>query len=171
MIPVNIDSSLVQKYAPVLASALVLILPAVDILAKNPSPIAVLQFLALLVTTGTTLRLAAPWKQVAEWVGVVVAAVLPLALSGDITWANWAFVAVAVVKAAAVHLGVAIRRDPEIDVRNTPAGAVPVITSVPASAMPGGDRLVVDDNLGVDLAAAAPSSSSTPGPDHRADAE
>lgn len=166
----NIDSSLVQKYAPTLASALVLILPAVDILARNPTPIAVLQFLALLVTTVTTFRLVGPWKQIVEWVGVVVAVILPLAINGDVTWANWAFVAVAVVKAAAVHLGVKIRQDPEIDARET-AGAVPVITSVPESAMPASDRLVVDDGLGTDLAGTSTPSSSTPGPDHRADSE
>lgn len=162
----NIDSSLVQKYAPVLASALVLILPAVDVLAKNPTPIAILQFVALVIATAGTWGLRGRWKLVVEWGGVVVAAILPLALSGEITWSNWALVAVAVVKALATHLGVVIRKDPEIDARQTPEGAAPVITSVPAEALPASDAIVVNDGLRVDL---ANPSRSTAGPDHRAE--
>lgn len=150
----NIDQTILQKYAPTIASALVLLVPAVDILAKNPSPIAVLQFLALLVTTATTFALTAPWKQVVEWVGVVVAAVLPLAITGDITWANWAFVVVAVVKALAAHFGVVVRQDATIDARETPADQVPTITAVPLAtvvpveSIPEGSNLTAGDGLG-----------------------
>jgi hypothetical protein len=142
---VNIDNTLLQKYAPTILSALVLVIPAVDVLAKNPTPIAVIQFLALLASTVTTYRLPAPWKQIAEWVGVVVAAVLPLALSGDITWANWAFVIVAIVKALAAHLGVVVRRDDTIDAHESTG--VPIVTSLPAAALPATDALVVGDGL------------------------
>ncbi len=107
----HVDRTLAQRYAPVIASALVLILPAFDILARNPTPIAILQFITLVVTTVTTFQLPDRWKQIAEWVGVVVTAVLPLAIAGEVTWANWAVVAVAVVKAAATHLGIEIRKD------------------------------------------------------------
>lgn len=125
----HVDRTLAQRYAPVIASALVLILPAFDILARNPTPIAILQFITLVVTTVTTFQLPDRWKQIAEWVGVVVTAVLPLAISGEVTWANWAVVAVAVVKAAATHLGVVIRKDPVIDARES--AGVAVVTSLP----------------------------------------
>lgn len=141
----NIDKTLLQKYAPTILSAVVLLVPAADILAKNPTPIALLQFALLVVTTATTWGLVAPWKQIAEWAGVVLAAVLPLALSGDITWANWAFVVVAVVKALAAHLGVAVRKDDTIDARETTG--VPIVTSLPAAALPPTDALVVGDGL------------------------
>lgn len=158
---VNIDKTLLQKYAPVIASALVLLLPAVDILAKNPTPIAILQFVALALTTVTTLRLVAPWKQILEWAGVIVATLLPLALSGEITWANWAFVAVAIVKALAVHFGVTIRKDDTIDARESTG--VPIVTSLPAAALPTTDALVVGDGL------ADPANTAVPdGPRHAA---
>lgn len=138
------DTKLLQKYAPTILSAVVLIVPAVDVLAKNPTPIAILQFVALVATTLTTYRLPAPWKQIVEWAGVIVAAILPLALSGEITWANWALVVVAVVKALAAHLGVVVRKDP-IDARESTG--VPVITSLPQASMPATDALVVGDGL------------------------
>ncbi|MBT2502968.1 hypothetical protein [Curtobacterium sp. ISL-83] len=155
----NIDNTLLQKYAPALLSALVLVVPAVDVLAKNPTPIAVLQFLALVVTTATTFQLRSPWKQTAEWVGVGVAAVLPLAITGEVTWANWALVAVAVVKAAAAHLGVAIRKDDTLDARTAAPGVPAIITSLPAAAMPVSDAIVVGDGL------SDPGNTSIPEPD------
>jgi hypothetical protein len=161
---VNIDNTLLQKYAPTIASALVLILPAVDVLSKNPSPITVLQFLALLITTLTTFSLVAPWKQIIEWAGVIVAAVLPLALTGEITWANWAFVAVAVVKAAATHLGVIIRKDDTAPALATVEASPVIVTSLPADALPKNDALVQGDGLSVDQGG-----TNTPGQaDHKA---
>lgn len=144
----NIDNSVLQKYAPTILSALVLILPAADVLAKNPTPVAVLQFVALVATSLTTFALVAPWKQVVEWVGVVVAAVLPLAITGELTWANWALVAVAVVKAAATHLGVVIRKDDTaMPVSTTVVNPPAIVTSLPQAALPETDALVVGDGL------------------------
>jgi hypothetical protein len=141
----NVDSSILQKYAPTIASALVLVIPAVDVLSRNPSPVALIQFAVLIATTAATFALPAPWKQVFEWVGVVAAAVLPLAITGELTWTNWALVAVAVVKAAAAHLGVTIRKDP-IDA-GTAGPAPAIITSLPAAALPETDALVAGDGL------------------------
>lgn len=124
-------SALLQKYAPTIFAALVVLIPAADVLAKNPSLAAILQFIALIVTTITTYRLLGKWKQIAEWIGVVVTAVLPLAITGDVTWANWALVATAVVKALAVHFGSIVRGDDTIDARETPDGEVANITSLP----------------------------------------
>jgi hypothetical protein len=151
----NIDSTLVQKYAPTLFSALVLVLPAVDLLSRNPSPIAVLQFITLLIPTLTTFQFRAPVKQVIEWAGVVVAAILPLALTGEITWGNWAFVAVAVIKALAVHLGVQIRKDPDVAAPAvatvTPvvveSGTVHIETTLDEPVLAQGDALVDGDGL------------------------
>lgn len=145
----NADTTLLQKYAPTILSTLVLILPAADVLAKNPTPVAVLQFVALITTSLTTFALVAPWKQVAEWVGVVVAAVLPLAITGELTWANWALVAVAVVKAAATHLGVGLRKDATVAPAPSSKTYAPsfVATTIPASALPPTDALVAGDGL------------------------
>lgn len=152
-----IDNTVIQKYAPVIASALILIVPAVDVLAKNPTLVGVLQFVALVAATVATFKLRAPYKQVAEWVGVVVAAILPLAITGTLTWENWALVAVAVVKALATHLGVAIRKDDDVAAPLQPAVIDTIQFEDPADtsaavafeATPGsGDALVAGDGLG-----------------------
>lgn len=163
----NIDNTLVQKYAPLILSGLVLIIPAVNVLAQNPSPVTLLQFLALLATTIAVYPLRAPWKQVAEVVGVIAAGLIPLAVGGQLTWANWALVGVAIVKVVATHLGVVLRQDPVTDAPIPTVMAPQVVVAAPAedhaaaileevrARMASGseDRLEDDDALGVDLAA------------------
>lgn len=151
----NIDNTLIQKYAPTLFSAAVTVFGGLQVLVSSGHGLVeILQFLTLLVTTVTTYlvplvdaRWRGAWKTGLELVGVVVAAVLPFAIAHTLTWANALLIAVALVKALATHFGVTLRTDTAIDAGTANAAAPAIITTLPAAALPTTDAIVAGDDL------------------------
>jgi peptidoglycan/LPS O-acetylase OafA/YrhL len=77
----------------------------------------------------------------------ILSALVAVIPDGHFTKANAILVITAVVKAVATELGVQIRTDAAKVIDARESTAVAVVTSLPASAMPGADALVVGDGL------------------------
>ena len=116
-----VDSTLLQKYAPTLLSAAVLILGGLQVLVSSGHTLVdILQFVTLVLTSLTTFGFTGWWKTALEGAGVVVVAVLPFAIDGTVTWANVLLIVIAIVKALATHFGIILRADTApIDVGTT----------------------------------------------------
>lgn len=139
------DQTLIQKYAPTIASAAILLLGGLQTLIQTGATlVTILQFVALVITTATTFQLRGRLKIAFEVGGVIVAAVLPFAIEQTFTKANLILILVAVIKALATHFGVVLRKDEEV---------APAIATVTAVEVPPGSVLTTHDGLGVDLAA------------------
>ncbi|MFJ3383989.1 MULTISPECIES: hypothetical protein [unclassified Curtobacterium] len=156
----NLDNTLVQKYAPTLLSAALTVFGGLQVLiSSGHGLVPILQFLTLLATTVTTYavplvdkRWQGAWKTGLEIFGVLIAAVLPFAIDHTLTWTNALMIVVAAVKALATHFGIALRTDTSIDTTTAEA----VVTTVPAGTLAGGDALTDGDGLSDPANAVAP---------------
>ncbi len=116
----TIDSSLLQKYAPTLLSAAVLILGGLQVLVSSGHTLVdILQFVTLVITSLTTFQFTGWWKTGLEAAGVIVVAILPFAIDHTVTWANVLLIVIAIVKALATHFGIILRADPAPIVNGT----------------------------------------------------
>lgn len=108
-----IDATLLQKYAPTLLSAAILILGGLQVLVSSGHTLVdILQFVTLVLTSLTTFGFTGWWKTALEAAGVIVVAILPFAIDQTVTWANVLLIVIAIVKALATHFGVVLRADP-----------------------------------------------------------
>lgn len=180
------------RYSAALLPLAVLVLGVLDTAQRAGADLlgwqTITQIVLLIVTTGAGLVLPlvpGPWagalKTGSAIAGAIVSALIAYVPEGHFTTATLILFLTAALKAVAVQIGVTIRTDAAkvVDARETPAGEVPVITSLGAAPaavepildsdhqeyVPGDDDVLEpDDGLGVDRAA-QPST----GPEHRAD--
>lgn len=115
-----LETSIFQKYAPILLSAGTAVFAGYQTLTSQPvTTTSFVVFLSLLLTTATTYVLPltrgkyAGWLKIAfEILGVLFAVALPFfTQNGTLTKANWLLFAVAVGKALLTHFGIKIRTD------------------------------------------------------------
>lgn len=147
----NLDNTLVQKYAPTLLSAALTVFGGLQVLiSSGHGLVPILQFLTLLATTVTTYavplvdkRWQGAWKTGLEIVGVLIAAVLPFAIEHTLTWTNALMIVVAAVKALATHFGIALRTDTS----TSNAAVTTVINNVVSSNLTANDALDTGDGL------------------------
>lgn len=138
------NQALIQKYAPTIASAAILLLGGLQVLIQTGATlVTILQFVALALSTVTTFGLRGRWKIALEIAMVLVAAILPFAIEQTFTSANLILILVAVIKALATHFGVVLRADEEV---------VPAIATVSTVEFQPGSVLMPNDGLGVDRA-------------------
>lgn len=127
-----IDATLLQKYAPTIASGAVLLLGGLQVLMSSGHTLVdILQFITLVLTTLTTFQFTGWWKTGIESAGVVVVAVLPFAIDHTVTWANVLLIVIAVVKALSAHFGIIVRADSApIVTGSTSTPGTPAVTNV-----------------------------------------
>lgn len=107
-----VDATLLQKYAPTLLSAAILILGGLQVLVSSGHTLVdILQFVTIVITSLTTFGFTGWWKTGLEAAGVIVVAILPFAIDQTVTWANILLIVIAIVKALATHFGVVLRSD------------------------------------------------------------
>lgn len=126
-------STLFQKYGAALGSFLVVLLTALSVLPTKVSVVDILQLVVLLASAiGIYFvpllsgKWAAGGKMTVELIGVLVIALIPFFVNGAPSRDQIIIIIIALIKAGATQLGVAIRT--EMPVSN---GLVPDAVSVP----------------------------------------
>lgn len=134
-----VDSTLLQKYAPTIFAAAITLFGGLQVLVSSGyGLVAVLQFTLLIITTVTTFQLTGRWKVGLEVAGVVVTAVLPLAINHEFALTNVLLILVAITKALATHFGVILRGDATV-ATGLPTVAGPAVFEVQPGEQPSAD--------------------------------